>query len=87
MAKKNVLKAGENIRKIYIGPSLKGIARGTVFQNGLTPELKERIQKTPAIAELVVPVGRLRDANRELADSDSALSRFFQIVEKYKEGE
>ena len=87
MAKKSALKAGENIRKIYIGPSLKGIARGTVFQNGLTPELKERIQKTPASAELVVPVGRLRDANRELADSDSALSRFFQIVEKYKEGE
>ena len=52
MAKKNVLKAGENIRKIYIGPSLKGIARGTVFQNGLTPELKEKIQKMPAIAEL-----------------------------------
>lgn len=87
MAKKNVLKAGENIRKIYIGPSLKGIARGTVFQNGLTPELKEKIQKMPAIAELVVPIERLRDANRELADPDSALSRFFQIVEKNKEGE
>ena len=87
MAKKNVLKAGENIRKIYIGPSLKGIARGTLFQNGLTPELKEKIQKMPAIAELVVPIERLRDANHELTDPDSALSRFFQIVEKNKEGE
>ena len=68
-----------------VGENLIQVAR--IDASGVLPELKEKIQKMPAIAELVVPIERLRDANHELTDPDSALSRFFQIVEKNKEGE
>ena len=37
--------------------------------------------------EAVVPVSNIRQANRELADPDSALSRFYRAVESNKEGE
>lgn len=75
------------LKKIYLGPNLKGVLRGTVFLNGLPPALEEAIRKLPVVAELVVPVSNIRQANRELADPDSALSRFYRAVESNKEGE
>lgn len=74
-------------KRIYIGPSLKGIVHGTVFQSGLSSALEEMIRKMPVVAELVVPVSRLQKANRELADPGSAMSRFFKIAEDYRKGE
>ena len=77
----------ESLRRIYLGPNLKGVLRGTVFLNGLPPALEEAIRKVPVVAELVVPVSNIRHANRALADPDSALSRFYRAVESNKEGE
>ncbi len=78
----------ETIRKIYLGPSLKGVQQGTVFLNGLSPALEEAIRKTPVVAELVVPVSSIRTTNCQLADPDSAISRFYHVVENNsQEGE
>lgn len=77
----------KDVQKIYIGPSLRGVAHGTVFQNGLSPALEDMACRIPAVAELVVPINQLRQANRELEDPDSVLSRFFRMVETSKEGE
>lgn len=77
----------EQFLRIYLGPNLKGVMRGTVFLNGLPPALEEAIRKMPVITELVIPVSNIRYANRELTDPDSALSRFYRAVESNKEGE
>lgn len=68
--------------RIYIGPTLPGVVHGTVFTNGLPPALNEKIKAVPAVGELVVPVSGLRDANRELADRESALSRIYRLAEE-----
>ena len=77
----------ERVQRIYLGPNLKGVLRGTVFLNGLPPALEEAIRKVPVVAELVVPVRNIRQVNRELANPDSALSRFYRAIKSNKEGE
>lgn len=66
--------------RIYIGPRIKGVVPGTVFTGGLTPMLEQAVAKTPAIAELIIPVSELREANKGLEDPDSALSRFYNLA-------
>lgn len=71
-------------KRIYIGPTLKGVTNGTVFNGDLPPMLQEAIKDIPAIGELVVPVTNLTAANKELANPKSALSRFWGLVKKSK---
>lgn len=71
-------------KRIYIGPTLKGVTNGTVFKGELSPMLQEAIKDIPAIGELVVPVGNLTAANKELGNPQSALSRFWGMVQKSK---
>lgn len=73
--------------RIYIGPSFKGVVSGTVYSNDLAPALNEAIKAVPVIAELVVPVSGLVNANKALASADSALNRFYQIAMDYRKGE
>lgn len=73
-------------KRIYIGPTIKGVVNGTVFKGDLPPMLKEAIGAMPAIGELVVPVTNLTAANRELTNPKSALSRFYDMV-KFGRGE
>ena len=79
--------SASNKPKIYVGPSFKGVVSGTVFTNGLTPSLSDAIKAVPAIAELVIPVCNLSEANKKLADPDSALSRIHRKASAYKKGE
>lgn len=72
----------------YIGPTFRGAAKGTVYNNGLPQALKEAIEAKPAISQLLVPVEGLPKANKSLADPDSALSRLYQVAEEHvKKGE
>ena len=73
--------------RIYVGPSFKGVTKGTVFKNGLIPELQNAIAKMPAIGELVIPVNDIVKANKELANPESALSRFYESAKSYGKGE
>ena len=71
-------------QKIYIGPTLRGMVCGTVLTNGFPPAFLEASKRCPVLMELVVPVNRLPQANRELTVPDSALSRFYRIAMEYK---
>lgn len=73
--------------RVYVGPSFKGVTRGTVFKNGLIPELQNAIANIPAIGELVIPVTDIVKANKELANPESALSRFYESAKSYGKGE
>ena len=73
--------------RIYIGPSFKGVTTGTVYKASLTPVLEAAIKEVPAFSELVVPLNRLLQANRELSIPDSALRRIYQMAEEYRRGE
>lgn len=65
---------------IYIGPGFHGAVAGTVFKGGLTPALEDLVRDNPEAAELIVPVGRLAEARRDLADPESALAGIYREV-------
>ncbi|MDR0924293.1 MAG: hypothetical protein LBN31_08080 [Hungatella sp.] len=73
--------------RIYIGPSFKGVITGTVYGGNLPPALQEALYKVPAIGELVVPLSKLVEKNKELLDKDSALNRFYRLAATYGKGE
>ena len=52
---------------VYIGPSLPGLARYTIFKNGQWPgHVKTMIEGQEAIAQLIVPVDRLQEARHDV---------------------
>lgn len=71
--------------RIYIGPTLKGVAiSGTVLKGELPPALQEAIKANPVIKELVVPLSQLVEAGKKLTDQNSALSKFYDMAGKYE---
>jgi hypothetical protein len=73
---------------IYLGPPVSGVAMpGTVYRNGLTPQLEKMKEEIPALGRLLVEVGRVQQVRRELQDSQSAASICYQkVVEHIKKG-
>lgn len=73
---------------IYLGPPVSGVAMpGTVYRNGLTPQLEKMKEEIPALGRLLVEVGRVPQVRRELQDSQSAASICYQkVVEYIKKG-
>lgn len=66
---------------MYIGPTIKNVAvTGTLYNNGLPESLKKEAEKQPAISNLIVPVGELAAAQRELAIPGSALAVIYGKV-------
>ena len=63
---------------VYVGPDIPGSKQYTVFINGLPDALKEKIKEHPFCNSFVVPVGKLAQANAELAQEESALSILFR---------
>lgn len=90
-----VIKAGEDSvttiisesKRIYIGPTFKGVVNGTVFKGDLPPMLQTAIKDLPAIGELIIPITDLVRANKELSIPKSSLNRFFEMAKKYGRGE
>ncbi len=70
---------------VYVGPSLKGAASGTIYKNGLPQVLEELKQEIPAAAGLIVPMSELSAAQNALNDPESAISSVYAYVEKSKE--
>ena len=69
---------------VYIGPDIPGARQYTVFNNGLTDALKEKIEEHPFFNSLVIPIGRLPQASMELAKEGSALNLFFRRAKESK---
>lgn len=73
--------------RIYIGPGIPGAKQYTVFNNGLPKSLKEKAKEKPFLNSLIIPVGKLAQANRELDTEGSALNILFnKAVKEIQEG-
>lgn len=73
--------AGKEETVMYIGPTIKNVVTtGTLYNNGLPDALKEAAGKQPAIRSLIVPIGGLAAAQRELAVPGSALAVIYGKV-------
>lgn len=73
--------------RCYIGPPAPGAMTGTLYIGDLPPLLQKAIEEKPIIGKLVVPVSQLSAANRDMANPDSAMRRFYGMAAEYfKEG-
>lgn len=78
-------KKKNNETVVYCGPNIRGIVRSfTSFIDGIVPnELARYAENCSAIGELIVPVTRLSEVNRQLKDPHSSLSVFYKIADNY----
>lgn len=74
-------------RLIYIGPGFRGVAQGTIYLGELPENLKDAIEKEPAIRELLVSPEKLVESQKSLRDPDSGLSKLYHYVESRKKGD
>lgn len=81
-AKNGALKETETV--IYIGPTIPGAAAmNTIFNNGITVELEKVIKEMPAIASLIVPIGKASKARGQLSEPDSPVRICFEKALEY----
>lgn len=84
--KKNTVKQEAVKTVIYIGPSIAGVAAtGTVYRNGLTPQLQKAVEEMPALNMLLVDVGKVVQARSSLRDKSSGMSICYRKAEEYAE--
>ena len=76
--------AGPREAKIYLGPVIPGAAvTGTVYKNGLTPQMKKAVDEVPAIGKLLVGIKDAAKARKELRDPASAVSICYEKAVEY----
>lgn len=69
---------------IYLGPPIAGVAMpGTVYKNGLTPQLKAAVEEVPALNRLLVPTKNAQQVRKDLKDPQSAAGICYQSVLDY----
>lgn len=79
MAKKKLVKEISEISepKIYIGRSLPGLPRYTVFKNGKLPEHVAKIAaENEAVSGLIVPVSGLQEARQNMTVKGHILNHY-----------
>lgn len=58
---------------VYVGPTIRGVANWCqVFNNGLSNELQDVMEKNPAFKGLVVPISKLSIAVSEIEGRSGA---------------
>lgn len=75
---------------IYLGPAIAGVAiTGTVYNNGLTPQMEAAVKEVPALSRLLVDVKCAGQVRKEIRDPQSAAGICYQHVLDYakKKGE
>ena len=69
---------------IYVGPSIVGVAtKGTVYKNGLTPQISKAVEELPALKTLLVEIGKITQARKDLKNKESAVSICYAKAEEY----
>lgn len=64
---------GASTAVIWLGPSIAGVATtGTVYRNGLTPQMQKAVREVPALDNLLVPVARAVKVRSDLKNPQSA---------------
>lgn len=82
--KKKVQQQEEKKTMVYLGPEIPGVvAAGTVFKNGLTKELEEKIKELPAIKMLLVSVKDIVKVKKELMKETSAARICYKKIAEY----
>ena len=72
---------------MYLGPSITGVAAtGTVYNNGLTPQMQVAAEELPALNTLLVEIGGIVQARHDLRDKNSGISICYRKAEEYAEG-
>lgn len=75
----------------YIGPTIPGvIAANTILNNGMTKELAAVKKEVPAVGTLIVPMGKLAQARKQMEIKDSPERICYEKVQQYlaeKKGE
>ena len=83
-SKKKAAKEAEKpaVAVMYVGPNIVNVVqKSTVFKNGVYPKaLNAYIEEHPYVKKLLVPVGSLKEAMKELAIEKSALSVIYNKV-------
>ena len=60
---------------MYVGPAIAGVvAYGTVFKNGLPGQLQQAVKEEPALNRMLVEIGAVCEARKELRKETSGLS-------------
>lgn len=69
---------------IYLGPAIAGVAvPGTVYQNGLTPQMEAAVNDLPAMKRLLVETGKAQQTRKDLRNPQSAASICYQSALEY----
>ena len=69
---------------IYLGPLIAGVAMpGTVYKNGLTPQLNAAVDELPALKLLLVETKNARKVRKDLKDPQSAAGICYQKALEY----
>lgn len=69
---------------IYLGPAIVGVAvPGTVYRNGVTPQVQKAVEELPAISRLLVPVEHTAGMRNELRNPQSAAAVCYQKALEY----
>lgn len=80
MAKAKTGAASQTV--VYCGPTLPGVAKQyTVYKGALPEQLTAAIKKEPAIRELIIPLGKLADARRQLGSKSGYIYRLYKAVQ------
>ncbi len=69
---------------IYLGPPIMGVATpGTIYKNGLTTQLQEAVKEFPALKMLLVEIGSVAAARKDLKKEETAISVCYREAEAY----
>lgn len=69
---------------IYLGPAIAGVAvPGTVYKNGLTPQMERTIKEIQSLKKLLVEVKNAGQVRKEIRDPQTAAGVCYQKVLEY----
>lgn len=60
--------------RMYVGPSLPGLGRHTVFTGEPLPHVEAMMERSAALRELFVPLESVTDARKAVAEKGSRLN-------------
>ena len=83
MTKKKQPETAQTEARVYVGQSLPGLPRMTVFRgDGYPPHVAELIEKNEAVKGLIVPVSQLAEAVRDVKTKGNILHTYALKLER-----
>ena len=83
MAKTQKKPTAQTEARVYVGQSLPGLPRMTVFRgDGYPPHVAELIKNNEAVKGLIVPVSQLSEAVRDVKTKGNILNTYARNLER-----